>query len=633
MTRPRKKIGNTKRSEKSAAPLRHSGLGVSLVEFSVILIVIAFLVVAAVQIKDMLRKTEAKAVIGEVHNYSSVIENFLTKYHYFPGDIPNPTNFGLSPGGGNGNRVVENLDTAGHGLGFTEQDQFWVHLKDAGLMDQSVVPPALNTSAFPGQNRPSSKAVTEGAFTFLNQINPPWGTYFNVLRLGGTEEIIGSPPTNSLSSGRMTTDEIFYIDKVTDDGSVDSSGYFTGGDRGNIVVDSDPTALAMSDVGAAGFPYWVYNTADVPGTLNKVLFQSSGGNGPGGGGSGSTGAGSGTSSGTAGSSGSSGSSSGVVGGSTASGGVLGSSSSSSGGTTSTSGGHTTSTSGGTTSTSGGTTSTSGGTTSTSGGTTSTSGGASKGVRPSSSSSSGVMSTSSGHTTSTSSGSTSGGSTTGSTSSSTGGSTTGSTSGGATSSGGSSTGGSSSGASGCVCCGDGMCAAGSVCLKSDGTPVAPPDQNGTTETGTCQDPTTGAAASCDLGCPCDNAAGCAPGDLCVNLCPNTTQFNSGALGNFCRTPPIYPGTPGSCPSGSSAGGGMGGGGKGGCGECEIVVFDPSAGYYGAEVCAGPSGPNKQPGDGDDIGCPPLPPYCCNPFAPPQGPQASSAGGGMFGGGIP
>ena len=129
--------------------------GFSLVELSVVLVVIGLLVGGVVAAQVMLKASEMKAVATEFQKYRAAIGSFREKYYAIPGDMPNAVAFwGAQTGStadgldsacvaltyttpsttsatcnGDGNQLAGNTDATAH-----ERWRFWQHLANAGLI-------------------------------------------------------------------------------------------------------------------------------------------------------------------------------------------------------------------------------------------------------------------------------------------------------------------------------------------------------------------------------------------------------------------------------------------------------------------------------------------------------------------
>src|SRR5579872_3532957 len=97
--------------------------GFTLIEISIVLIVIGLLVGGILTGLDLINTAAQSAQIAQIQKYQTAVNLFQIKYNgYLPGDIPNPyaSNFGFqsrgtAAGEGDGNGLIEGLTGSGNG--------------------------------------------------------------------------------------------------------------------------------------------------------------------------------------------------------------------------------------------------------------------------------------------------------------------------------------------------------------------------------------------------------------------------------------------------------------------------------------------------------------------------------------
>jgi len=215
--------------------------GFTLVELSIVLMIIGLLVSGILVGKDMIRAAELRSITSEKDQIQTATMLFRNKYLGLPGDLTNATDFwGTMPTGtcstttasgasggtgtqtcnGNGdNKVTGSIDDPG---GNYEMVLFWQHLSNAGLIEGKY------TGVFTGWGNP-------GEFYFSKSGNKNWYhpsdyTHINadgIIPLSDLTRFAGTDYKNSLVFGTagaevgvfaLSPSEVWAIDKKTDDG-------------------------------------------------------------------------------------------------------------------------------------------------------------------------------------------------------------------------------------------------------------------------------------------------------------------------------------------------------------------------------------------------------------------------------
>src|SRR3954470_10836183 len=96
--------------------------GFTLLEMSIVLVIIAFIIGGMLVSKTMIRSSRLQTVIADADRYKKAIGLFKEKYKELPGDMPNATSFwGTDPGGcpsTPANAVVKTTTCNGNGDSF-----------------------------------------------------------------------------------------------------------------------------------------------------------------------------------------------------------------------------------------------------------------------------------------------------------------------------------------------------------------------------------------------------------------------------------------------------------------------------------------------------------------------------------
>ena len=160
--------------------------GFSLVELSIVLVIIGLLVGGILVGRDMMHAAELRSLISQYERYVTAVNVFKGKYHQLPGDMTNATWFWGTMSSGTcpdatGGVGTETCDGDGDGMlekggamgGQTEEIfLFWQHLGNAGLIEGIYT--GVSGSGSPndsevGENVPGSK-IKDAGWT------PVWAT-------------------------------------------------------------------------------------------------------------------------------------------------------------------------------------------------------------------------------------------------------------------------------------------------------------------------------------------------------------------------------------------------------------------------------------------------------------------------
>jgi prepilin-type N-terminal cleavage/methylation domain-containing protein len=246
--------------------------GFSLVELSIVLVILGLLVGGVLTGKSLIRAAELRAVTTEFASYQAAIQTFKDKYQALPGDMNNATKFwGAEPVAncpgdettpstttatcnGNGDGVVTWYEAAA-GLG-GESHRLWQHLANAGLITGTYTGThsagtcngtgACNITL--GVNAPASRLGQAGwslggganpVYLFPNK-NPFNNLFFGAVLTYSTE-------------AALTNTEAWGIDKKIDDGMPA---------RGNINTFNNSTRPLCASSDALDAEYQI-NTDDI----------------------------------------------------------------------------------------------------------------------------------------------------------------------------------------------------------------------------------------------------------------------------------------------------------------------------------------------------------------------------------
>lgn len=270
--------------------------GFTLIEMSIVLVVIGLIVGGILTGRDLIRAAEVRATITQIEKYNTAANTFRGKYGYLPGDIKDPdaSNFGFGPrglyaGDGDGNGVIEGCGspgTPGLNYGFYagngETVLFWVDLTTAHLIEDSFNTatwnnpfadvPAANLSAW----FPLSK-IGQGNYVYVWSGGPDvtqnGGHNNNGINYFGLSAVTGIGAGGWITSSvSLTVQQAFAIDKKMDDG-LPQSGHVTAMYVPSFWVGTVDTSATP------GSATTCYDNGNAAGAIQQYSMQQNGGAG------------------------------------------------------------------------------------------------------------------------------------------------------------------------------------------------------------------------------------------------------------------------------------------------------------------------------------------------------------------
>jgi prepilin-type N-terminal cleavage/methylation domain-containing protein len=201
--------------------------GFTLIELSIVLVIIGLVVGGILVGGDLIRAAEVRSTISQLEEFKTAVTTFKLKFNCLPGDCDSAVALGLGtaagPGdNGNGNGHLSSTVSA-FGSEVPEIFQFWVHLGNSGLsaMPQTPYDPAM-LNAPPMATMPTV-TLHDSQIAVCYQCLAPTPAdeyesqhYFVVARIGSDHG--GLFQSNNLAPG-----EVFAVDNKIDDG-VPNSG-------------------------------------------------------------------------------------------------------------------------------------------------------------------------------------------------------------------------------------------------------------------------------------------------------------------------------------------------------------------------------------------------------------------------
>lgn len=205
--------------------MRSSSRGFTLVELSIVLVIIGLLVGGVLVGQDVIRSSEIKKSVDQMQELGTSLRLFKNEYQAHPGDFSTAQNFwGASVPNGNGNGEIKSVP------GIHEEELLWLHLFRAGLWPQNLSG-TYGSGHLLGVNIPEA-AIAGSGLRFVN------GTYFS---RQGIYLLWAQPVPNSvLSASVFTPAEALTIDTKYDDGKPLDGVFFgaPGSENATYCVDT-----------------------------------------------------------------------------------------------------------------------------------------------------------------------------------------------------------------------------------------------------------------------------------------------------------------------------------------------------------------------------------------------------------
>jgi len=133
-------------------------LGFTLIELSIVLVIIGLVVGGIMVGRTLIRASEIKSIGTDIERFEAARNTFRTKYNCLPGDCSSANSLGLG-GNGNGNGYID------HYAASNETWRFWTHLGNANLIGGNytgLAGPDSNVDALIGINVPASRIDNVG---------------------------------------------------------------------------------------------------------------------------------------------------------------------------------------------------------------------------------------------------------------------------------------------------------------------------------------------------------------------------------------------------------------------------------------------------------------------------------------
>jgi len=214
--------------------------GFTLIELSIVLIIISLIVGGIVGGKSLIRSAEINSIVSEANSFYAALNTFLDQYDALPGDMNNASQYWASATDGNGDGEIRD----------NERFYSWQDLSLSEILQATFTgDPGSPVKAEIGSNVPASD-MDGGGYSLRYIFAATFGKTGNTIELGSWTSL-DAPIT---SGALLAAKEAKLIDKKMDDGVADKGKVFG--------IDSDNVAGCSAIYSAASGTYQLSN-ADI----------------------------------------------------------------------------------------------------------------------------------------------------------------------------------------------------------------------------------------------------------------------------------------------------------------------------------------------------------------------------------
>jgi prepilin-type N-terminal cleavage/methylation domain-containing protein len=225
--------------------------GFTLVELSIVLVIIGLIISSVLVGQDLVRSAELRAVVSEYESFNAAVGTFRGKYGGMPGDVDGATDYGfVGDGDGDGLLVATGAGTS-HAA--NENVFFWNHLGSTGA--------SMISGSYDGVAITNAATLADG--TPQTKVGEHWGVFTN----GASNFFMAGITAPDAANNQTTTNILNPLDAKNIDDKIDDGrpmrGIVQAREEDAIDADTAPTD------GAAGGAFCVTGSA-VAGTADST---------------------------------------------------------------------------------------------------------------------------------------------------------------------------------------------------------------------------------------------------------------------------------------------------------------------------------------------------------------------------
>lgn len=195
--------------------------GFTLIELSIVLVIIGLIVGGVLVGQDLIKAAELRATASQIEKYNTAVNVFRLKYNGLPGDLSSPATYftvtnGNESAQGDGDGIIEGISAANTACTTTlchsgESQIFWFMLSNAGMISESVTTANYETLNI----TPSADAVSmKGGSGNVGVMGIGGRNYFVLANYGASALSNGT----TTFTAALTPVEAFQLDSKIDDG-------------------------------------------------------------------------------------------------------------------------------------------------------------------------------------------------------------------------------------------------------------------------------------------------------------------------------------------------------------------------------------------------------------------------------